>query len=125
MNKITHKKVILATILTCIIICIPLTIIVINNNNKEISFEMKKDGIIKDYSVTIEDKTVNGLLYEQDVLFTGKFVIEKAEEYLQNIDIPKGTVALNIKFYSSYDINSDKQKENSLIYEIQKVIKNT
>lgn len=90
-------------------------------NNKP-TFELKDERLVENYSLTSSKGEVTGTLYEMDVLYNGKVTSEIINEYVNKLVVDEGIIAVNIKFYNSYDDNKKLQEDSSLKYEVNKVL---
>lgn len=98
-----NKKTFIILFCTILLFCIFLILFI---TNRKPSFELQNERIIPDYSISTSKGEFTGLLYEQDVLSSGKVTSKIANEYIQTIEIPEKSVAIRIKFYNSHDKKS-------------------
>ena len=115
-----HKKKLIFSILISILLLSGICLCYFIKSNK-VYFVLKHDNVVKDYSITLDDTVIKGILYEQDVLYSGKVTKDNLYDYIDKIDVPNETIMIKVKFYEKYDEKSS--EKSKLDYEIAKNIK--
>lgn len=91
----------------------------LNNNEQNLpTYEVKAERTINNYTIDYPTDERKGNLYELSVLVDRKVTEDTAMEYAGSIIAPENTVAVNVKFYSSYDEKT--KRLHNLEYEIEK-----
>lgn len=86
------------------------------------SYELKNTSVIENYTLPRNNNILSGNLYKVDVLFSGNVTSDIAEKYVENLEIPKDTVAVEVNFYDSYKDKEEEQSYDSLRFTIKNIL---